>query len=126
MDTGGTAPQADREAVRQYHKRLNEIDTEIAGADENSDAAEISRLQREKDIILAEARGGMGLGGKARPKSPNEKARSSVAKAIERVLDNCREKWNLPKLADHLDGHVERGLACSYRPSPSPTPDWQF
>jgi len=66
-----------------------------------------------------------GLGGKLRRTDLSERLGKTVSKSIDLIIKKCKEKYNLPKLAAHLDESIERGRSCSYRPA-NPIPDWKF
>jgi len=129
-DTGATDLAANQEALRQYRDRLTEIDPMLERARKDHDTVQTDILQQEKDCLCDEVRHMTGLGGKVRrPLDANDKARSSVTRAINLVISKCRQEWHLRKLADHLEACIEPGRKCIYRPSKQsfrPAPDWHF
>ncbi len=124
-DTGKTDQKEDQSALRNCHDRLEEIKADLEQPEVKLNSVEFDVLKQEESKILAEINKMTGLGGKARFKSTDERARTSVSKAIDRIIKSCREKWNLPKLAKYLNKHIKRGTSCFYQP-PVPPPDWKF
>ncbi|MDP9148516.1 MAG: hypothetical protein M3O36_01030 [Myxococcota bacterium] len=108
-------PMLDREALRQYRKRLAELDDELDDAEARHDAARHAKRSTERDALLTELARGTGLGGKPRRAgSPTEKARLNVTRTIRHAVTYLATA--LPELAAHLDESLVTGVSCSYEP----------
>lgn len=113
---GSADPLIDLTALRAYRTRLADLDDEIDQAGRESDLASLSRLDQERDQLLAELRRTTGLGGSIRTAAndPAERARKAVT---ARIRDAIRRLDAVaPRLAAHLDRSVRTGLRCSYDP----------
>ena len=108
-------PMLDREALRQYRKRLAELDDEIDDAEARQDAARHAKRSTERVALLKELARATGLGGKPRRAgSPTEKARLNVTRTIRHAITYLATA--LPELAAHLDESLVTGVSCSYEP----------
>jgi hypothetical protein len=108
-------PLLDREALRQYRKRLAELDEELDAAEAHHDVAKHAKRTTEREALVAEIKRATGLGGKPRRAgSPTEKARLNVTRAIRRAIDHLAT--NAPELAAHLDEALVTGVHCCYQP----------
>ena len=106
-------PMLDREALRQYRKRLAELDDELDDAAARQDAARHAKRSTERDALLKELARATGLGGKPRRAgSPTEKARLNVTRTIRHAITYLAT--TLPELAAHLDESLVTGVSCSY------------
>jgi hypothetical protein len=57
---------------------------------------------------------------------PAEKSRKSVGAALRRLYKSCRERFQFPKLAGHLESSIKtEGKSYAYRPK-RPEPDWEL
>jgi len=76
----GADPVLDPAALRQYRRRLSEIDADVGKADGNCDVGRLARLASEREALLLELRSATGLGGRARRLGdPRERARKAVS-----------------------------------------------
>jgi hypothetical protein len=125
VDSGQTDQNEAKEPLRKCKERLADIDTALDEAKEQYNTVDIDLLERERGQILAEVGRLAGLGGAVRRATPNESSRIAVRGRIRRVITNCREKYNLPRFAEHLDRSIETGNQCAYRPA-DPAPAWHF
>lgn len=108
-------PMLDREALRQYRKRLAELDEELDDAEARHDAARYAKRSAERDALLQELARATGLGGKSRRAgSPTEKARLNVTRTIRHAITHLSTA--LPELAAHLDESLATGVSCCYEP----------
>ena len=121
----GAGPLLDAEAKTAYRARLNELDREIAAADEWNDPERAARARHEREQIVAELAGALGLGGRDRAgASGAERARVSVTRAIRLAM--ARLDSQAPQLGRHLSATVRTGTYCSYQPEPDINPEWEL
>jgi predicted ATPase len=112
---GDAGPMLDREALRQYRKRLADLDEELDDAEARHDAARHAKRSTEREALLKELARATGLGGKPRPTgSPAEKARLNVTRTIRHAITYLSTA--LPELAAHLDESLATGVSCCYEP----------
>ncbi|TCO49445.1 AAA ATPase-like protein [Kribbella antiqua] len=113
---GDTGPVLDGEARAAYKRRLTELETDIAEADDEL----ASTLTEERDFLVHELAAAYGLGGRARTTGdPAERARKAVAMRIATAIKAIREVH--PQLARHLELAVSTGRFCVYRPEEAVT-----
>jgi len=112
---GYTEPQLDREALRQYRRRLAELDDDLDDAVVHGDAERQAKRYAERDALIAELKRATGLGGRPRRSgSPAEKARLNVTRTIRHAITDLSTK--VPELAEHLDESIVTGVSCCYQP----------
>jgi predicted ATPase len=112
---GDTGPLLDREALRQYRRRLAELDDELDDAMVHGDAKREAKRSAERDALIAELKRATGLGGRPRRSgSPAEKARLNVTRTIRHAITELSTK--VPELAAHLDESIVTGVSCCYEP----------
>jgi hypothetical protein len=112
---GDTGPVLDREALRQYRKRLSELDDALDDAAVRGDAATLAKRSAERDALIAELKRATGLGGRPRRSgSPAEKARLNVTRTIRHAIIDLSTR--VPELAAHLDESIVTGVSCCYEP----------
>jgi hypothetical protein len=105
----------DREALREYRKRLAELDEALEEAQARDDLPRHDKLSAEREALLREVARATGLGGKARcTGSPAEEARLNVTRTIRHAITYLETAF--PELATHLDESVLTGVSCSYEP----------
>jgi len=105
-------PLLDDRARVAYRARLSQLEDEIAAA--GNDERRLDAAQREYDALVDEVMRSRGLGGRTRSfADSDERARTSVQKAIKRAL--VRLKDADPVIADAIDRHLVTGIVCSYR-----------
>ena len=115
LSRGDTGPLLDREALRQYRKRLSELDDALDDAAVRGDASSLARRSAERDALIAELKRATGLGGRPRRSgSPAEKARLNVTRTIRHAIIDLSTK--APELAAHLDESIVTGTSCCYEP----------
>ena len=108
-------PIIDEQARAAYRRRLDEVDQDIAEAEHNNDIARVELAQRDREFLLAELSGAVGLGGRLRHTGgAAERARTSVTRSLRYALDRLAE--HDPVLGDHLKKTVRTGSCCSYSP----------
>jgi len=115
LAVGDAGPLLDREALRQYRKRLAELDDELDEAEAQHDVAGHAKRTAEREALVAELARATGLGGKPRRTgSPSEKARVNVTRTIRHAITYLSTA--LPPLAQHLDESLVMGVTCCYEP----------
>jgi hypothetical protein len=112
---GDTGPVLDREALRQYRKRLAELDDALDDAAVHGDASRLARRSAERDALIAELKRATGLGGRPRRSgSPAEKARLNVTRTIRHAISELASR--APDVAAHLEESIVTGISCCYEP----------
>ena len=115
LPVADAGPMLDREALRQYRKRLAELDEELDDAEAKHDAARHAKRSTERDALLKELARATGLSGKPRRSgSPTEKARLNVTRTIRHAITYLFT--TLPELAAHMDESLVTGVSCCYVP----------
>ncbi len=110
-------PVLDEQARAAYKRRLDELEAEIAEAEEWSDSGRLALLRDEHDALVAELAAATGLGGRRRAVgSSQERARVTVRKAIVTAINKLDAVD--PVLARHLRARVRTGSVCRYEPDP--------
>lgn len=112
---GSAGEVIDDQARRQYKERLEEIEEELAEADDNNDLARKEKLIEEREMLNEEIAQSTGLYGKNREASSDrERARQSVSAAIHRALKAVKKEHE--PLWQHLDNSLKIGEFLSYQP----------
>jgi len=112
---GDAGPQLDREALRQYRKRLADLDEELEEAEVHHDVARHAKRSAEREALLGELTRATGLGGRPRRTgSPTEKARLNVTRTLRHAI--AYFSTTVPDLAAHLDESIVTGVSCCYEP----------
>jgi hypothetical protein len=112
---GDTGPLLDREAIRQYRRRLADLDDELDDAVVRGDVERQSKRSAERDALIAELKRATGLGGRPRRSgSPAEKARLNVTRTIRHAIADLSAR--VPEIAEHLDESIVTGVSCCYQP----------
>jgi hypothetical protein len=98
------------EALKKLMKKREE-------AEQSRDSYRVHEIQKEIDETVEHYAPTIGLGGKSRKfNQDDEKARSSVKKAINRACEKISKEC--ASLARHLTICIETGYSCSYKPHP--------
>ncbi|MDP9067116.1 MAG: AAA family ATPase [Actinomycetota bacterium] len=122
---GDAGDVLDPAAKAAYKRRLDELQEEIEEAEAFNDPARAERLQDEKDALIQQLAGAVGLGGRDRKAaSVAERARVSVTKTIKDALKKIAE--NDQALGAHLGSTIRTGTYCSYTPDPRVPAIWQL
>jgi predicted ATPase len=88
-----TGPMLDREALRQYRRRLAALDDELDAAVLDDDVERRAELGAERAALIAELKRATGLGGRPRRSgSPAEKARLNVTRTIRHAISELSAK----------------------------------
>jgi AAA ATPase domain len=122
-EAGDAGNVLDERAKAEYAHRLQELESELAEAEEWHDPERASRLRKEIDFLARELAAAVGLGGRDRRAASNaERARVSVTRAIKATLERIAE--HSPSLGRHLAATVRTGTFCSYQPDPRVPVTW--
>ncbi len=112
---GDLGEQLDPQARAAYRTRLAELEDEIDAASGDHDRGRLEIATAERDFLVAELTGALGLGGRARRTGdPAERARKAVSTRIKLAIDRVGRVH--PTLAAHLRNSVRTGIFCSYQP----------
>ncbi len=115
-------PILDKVALSGYMQRLQEIAEERDKADRNGDHAYAERLDRDKEILIAELKAA-GFAGRPRTQSADQKKlRDRVCNTIARSIKSIG-KYDIAAGA-HFSEFVSTGSTVVY--SPRVTPEWEF
>jgi hypothetical protein len=105
----------DERALSAYRERLAELDDELAIAERHADRGSMTRLQNERESLVAELTRALGLGGRARiAASVTERARVNVQRRLKDAIARVAEQDE--PLAKHLGRSVRTGTFCCFRP----------
>ena len=111
-DSGVTADPA---SIQELKKEIADYDVEIASAE----GPEREFLLKDRDALLKEHAGVVGLGGRPRRlKDPMDSHRISVLQACRRAVDHILKIH--PALGNHLIQHLQYGFNCMYEPADPP------
>ncbi len=106
----------DNQAIQQFRAQLQDLEEEIAEAEEMADLASLERLKRDREFILNDLAANTGLGGRSRDVNPDrERARDNVRKNITRALGKLKAQD--PDLAVHLQRFIDCGTHNRYEPN---------
>ena len=123
LDQADSGEDLDASALSSYRRRMKEIEAELDAADIKGDQLGAERLGAERDSILRQLRGAVGLGGRSRRGDASaERARVAVRKAIAAAITQIDR--HDPGLARLLRGSVRTGGSCRYDPDPDQPPNW--
>jgi len=115
LPTADTGPVLDREALRQYRRRLAQLDDELDTAALRGDRTRQAERTAERTALIEELKRATGLGGRPRRSgSPTEKARVNVTRTIRHAIRELASR--APDLAAHLEESIVTGVSCCYEP----------
>jgi pimeloyl-ACP methyl ester carboxylesterase len=113
---GDAGPTLDARAKAAYRRRLGELRSELAEAEEWNDAGRAGAAREEIEAVTRQLASAIGLGGRDRPTgAAGERARLTVTKRIKDAIDRVRRAH--PALGEHLARSVRTGLLCAYSPN---------
>jgi hypothetical protein len=116
-------PVLDDKAKEAYRARLAEIDADIEEARSWGDDERAARGEQERDALVQQLAGAVGLGGRdRRAASAAERARVNVTRAIKAAVARVAEQS--PGLGRHLEATLRTGTFCSYTPDPRLGVSW--
>jgi hypothetical protein len=113
-----TQPLLDEQAIRQYRRRIREVEQEIQRCVADGDHESATRMRAERDWLQAQLRAALGLGGRVQSfPTAEQRARVAVGKAIRRAL--ARIAAADTELGAVLSATIHTGWYCVYRPQAS-------
>ena len=105
----------DPDAKAAYRRRLEELEEDLAEAEQHHDPERAARAREEIDFLSRELAAAVGLGGRdRRAASTAERARVNVTRSIRLAIKKIAE--NDERLGRYLDASVKTGIFCSYEP----------
>ena len=120
---GDAGEVLDERAKAAYRRRLAEIEDDIEQARAVEDAEREAQADAEREFLLRELAGAVGLGGRdRRVASASERARSGVTRAVRQAIARIGEHHH--ELGEHLDRAVRTGTYCAYVPDPGAPAAW--
>jgi hypothetical protein len=112
---GDLGPNVDAAARSTYEQRIRDLTELLEEAEATNDLARAELLEEERDVLLRELAGALGLSGRSRPQGADaERARKAVSMRIRDAVK--RVGAELPTLGRHLTNAVNTGVYCSYLP----------
>jgi tetratricopeptide (TPR) repeat protein len=106
----------DRQAIAAYRRRLADLDEDLDEAEAHHDEGRIARVATERDFLLAELAGGLGLGGRPRRVADDvDRARKAVRARLRDAIGRVGALH--PDLGAHLTESVRTGTRCAYSPA---------
>jgi tetratricopeptide (TPR) repeat protein len=121
--TSRGAPALDDQALRDYRRRIDELDRELDAADLRGDAERARRAADERGAVVEALRRDTGLGGRPRRLSDDsERCRMRVSKAIHRAIARVDEVD--PVLGRALATGIHTGYVCRYVTDPGRPIAW--
>jgi hypothetical protein len=112
LGLGADAVLDDR-AKRAYRRRLEELDLEVAEAEDGGDPDRLEKARGEREAIAHELAAALGLGGRDRGLGdPAERARKAVTERIRYSMARIARVH--PELAGHLEASITTGSSCAY------------
>jgi hypothetical protein len=119
----GLGELLDRQALHAYRRRLQDLEHDLAEAEEWSDIGRRDALHAERDALINQLTAATGLGGRARTTGASqERARVAATKAINAAIERITSVDG--PLGRHLQTAIRTGLTCTYHPDPDSKPDW--
>lgn len=110
---GDAGPLLDERAKAAYRKRISELVTDIAEAEDFNDVERAGRARLEMEAIEDQLTAAFGLGGRPRKAgSPAERARVNVRNSITTALRAMAPHG--PELTAHLRIAIRTGTFCWY------------
>jgi tetratricopeptide (TPR) repeat protein len=123
MALGDAGEILDERAKTAYRRRLAEIEDDIEQARALGDATREAQADAERDFLVRELAGAVGLSSRdRRAASASERARSGVTRAIRQGIARIGEHH--PQLGEHLNRAVRTGTYCAYLPDPGAPAAW--
>lgn len=116
IQSQGNQQLLDKEAIANYKRRINEIDSDLKRLNTNTDSKKIKDLEDEKRFLIDTLKGDTFKG---KPKvfdSEDNRKRKAVYSSIKRVKESLKKKTSLPLLANHFEKNIKTGYSVSYKP----------
>ena len=105
----------DGRARVEYEQRIRDLTGEIEEAEANNDDARAAILDAERELLLTQLAGALGLGGRSRRQGGDaERARKAVGMRLRDTIGRIEQ--GLPSLGRHLRVSVQTGVYCTYVP----------
>ena len=105
----------DSRARAEYEQRIRDLTGGIEEAEANNDDARAAILDAERELLLTQLAGALGLGGRARHQGGDaERARKAVGMRLRDTIGRIEQ--SLPSLGRHLRVSVQTGVYCTYVP----------
>ena len=115
----------DAQAKDAYRRRLAEIDDDIDQAHAAGDGERAAQADAERDFLIRELAGAVGLGGRdRRAASASERARAGVTRAVRQAITRIADHH--AQLGEHLDHAIRTGTYCAYVPDPRAPATWKL
>lgn len=123
LDQSDSGESLDASALSAYRRRLRQIESELDASDIRGDQLDAEELSAERDAILGQLRGAVGLAGRLRRNDASaERARTAVRKAIAAAMVQIDRRD--PALARLLRDSVHTGGSRRYDPNPEQPLEW--
>lgn len=104
----------DQQALDQYKKKMEDIESEIREAEANNDTGRVAKLKSDFNLLSNEVGRATGLGGELRNNDDAERSRKAVSNAIRRAYAALKKKH--PAIEQHFQRSVKIAAVLSYRP----------
>ncbi len=122
---GDAGELLDDQAKADYRRRLSELREELDEAKQLGRVERAEQIEAEIIALTRELSRAVGLGGRnRRAASASERARQSINKSIEAVLEKVTQSD--ATLGDILSRCIKTGTFCSYQPDPDFPIAWEF
>lgn len=119
---GNAGERNDEEALRAYRLRYEEVEGELAIAEENNDEGNIERLKRERGDLAEELKNRGWNGRPRRERDDRDRLRKSFQMAVKRAVQQIDQFDK--SLASHLRKAIHCGTAPVY--DPHDVPQWEL
>lgn len=105
----------DATARDAYRRRIAELETDLADAEDTGDGERAASARAERDALVDTLAAALGLGGRSRHhRDDAERARQAVTARIRYAIRKLAAIH--PALAGHLERSVRTGRFCAYAP----------
>jgi hypothetical protein len=123
VEQPGLGSALDASALESYRNRLNDLEADIAEAEDWSDTSRREALEAERDALVDELMAATGLGGRERATgSSRERARVAATKALTTAIDRIAAVDE--SVGRHLQRTVQTGSSCTYEPDGDRPVEW--
>ena len=113
----------DERAIAAYRRRLSEIEEDLDEAHQFNDLGRVALAERDREFILAQLSGALGLAGRRRTSGGStERARTAVTRSLRYAISRVDAQH--PGLGRHFSQSVRTGVYCSYQPDPLAPVHW--
>ena len=105
----------DEQARQAYTQHIQDLEEDIAEAEEQNDLGRVVKLKKEYDQLVDHLTKALGAGGRKRKlNSAAERARAAVTMRIKKAVKRIASHH--PSLGKHLNNSIRTGVFCSYVP----------